>query len=81
MQDLSVILKWDNLQSLDKALYFFMALIFCESDFYFLNRRKKCKVATYNIVSVYTRICTQLTFDLILGLWGISRLGIHPYLS
>ena len=27
---------------------------------------------------VYTRICTQLTFDLILGLWGISRLGIHP---
>ena len=30
---------------------------------------------------VYTRICTQLTFDLILGLWGISRLGIHPYPS
>ena len=29
----------------------------------------------------YTRICTQLTFDLILGLWGISRLGIHPYPS
>ena len=27
---------------------------------------------------VFTRICTQLTFDLILGLWGISRLGIHP---
>ena len=26
----------------------------------------------------YTRICTQLTFDLILGLLGISRLGIHP---
>ena len=30
---------------------------------------------------VYTRICTWLTFDLILGLWGISRLGIHPYPS
>ena len=30
---------------------------------------------------VYTRICTQLTFDLILGLGGISRLGIHPYPS
>ena len=30
---------------------------------------------------IYTRICTQLTFDLILGLWGISRLGIHPYPS
>ena len=25
---------------------------------------------------VYTRICTQVTFDLILGLWDISRLGI-----
>ena len=22
--------------------------------------------------------CTQLTFDLILRLWGIFRLGIHP---
>ena len=30
---------------------------------------------------VYTRIYTHLTFDLILGLWGISRLGIHPYPS
>ena len=30
---------------------------------------------------VYTRICTKLTFDLILGFWGISRLGIHPYPS
>ena len=27
---------------------------------------------------VYTRICTQLTFDLILGLLGISRLGTPP---
>ena len=41
------------MQSLDKALDFFIALKFCMSDFYFLNRRKKCKVATYNIVSVY----------------------------
>ena len=52
MQDLPVILKLDTLQSLDKASAFFIALQFCKSDFYFLNRRKKCKVATYNIISV-----------------------------
>ena len=28
---------------------------------------------------LFTTICTQLTFDLILGLGGIFRLGIHPY--
>ena len=43
MQDLPVILKWDNLQSLDKALDFFIALNCCKSDFYFLNRRKNVK--------------------------------------
>ena len=52
VQDLPVILKGDNLQSLDKALDVFIALQLCKSDFYFLNRRKKCKVATYNIFSV-----------------------------
>ena len=40
MQDLPVILKWHNLQSLDKALDFFIELKLCKSDFYFLNRRK-----------------------------------------
>ena len=53
MQDLPVILKRHNLQSFDKALDFFMELKFCESDFYLLNGRKKCKVATYNFGSVY----------------------------
>ena len=33
---------------------FIIELKFCESDFYFLNGRKKCKVATYNFESVYT---------------------------
>ena len=56
MQDLPVILKRDNLQNIDKTLDFYIALKSCTSDFYFLNRRKKCKVATYNIVSVYMRI-------------------------
>ena len=55
MQDLPVILKRDNLQSLDKVFDFFIALKFCNSDYYFLNRLKKCEVATYNIVSVYTK--------------------------
>ena len=41
------------MQSLDKALFFFIELKVCKSDFYFLNRRKKCKEATYSIVSVY----------------------------
>ena len=53
MQDLPVVLKRDNLQSLDKVFDFFIALKFCNSDFYFLNRLKKCEMATYNIVSVY----------------------------
>ena len=55
MQDLPVVLKRDNLQSLDKVFDFFIALKFCNSDFYFLNRLKKCEVATYNIVSVYVQ--------------------------
>ena len=53
VQDLPVILKRDNLQSLYKVFDFFIALKFCNSDFYFLNRLKKWKVATYNTVSVY----------------------------
>ena len=52
MQDPPVIAKLDNLQSLDKALDFFIALRFCKSDFLFSEQAQKCKVATYNIVSV-----------------------------
>ena len=63
VQDLPVILKRDNLQSLDKVFDFFIALKFCNSDFYFLNRLKKCEEATYNIVSVYVqadlRLCSS----------------------
>ena len=53
MQDLPVILKLHNLQSLDKALDLFMEFKFLESDFYFLNGSKNCMVATYNFGSVY----------------------------
>ena len=53
VQDLPVILKWHNLQSLDKALDFFIELNFCKSDLYSLNSLKKCKVAIYNFGSVY----------------------------
>ena len=53
MQGLPVILKWHNLQSLDKALDLFIEFKFCESDFYFLNGSKKCMEATYNFGSVY----------------------------
>ena len=54
VQGLPVILKWNNLQSLYKALDFFKVFKFCESDFYFLNGSKYCMVATYNFGSVYT---------------------------
>ena len=40
------------LQSIDKALDLFIEFKFFESDFYFLNRSKKCMVATYNFGSV-----------------------------
>ena len=51
---LPVILKWHNLQSLDKALdIFFIEFKCCESDFYFLSGGKNCMVATYNFGSVY----------------------------
>ena len=53
MQGLPVILKCHNLQSLDKALDLFIEFKFCESNFYFLNGRKNCMVATYNFGSLY----------------------------
>ena len=53
MQGLPVILKWHDLQSLDKALDLFIEFKFCKSDFYFLNGSKNCMVATYNFSSVY----------------------------
>ena len=53
VQDLPVILKWHNLQSLDKALDRFIEFEFCGSDFYFLNGSKTCMMATYNFGSVY----------------------------
>ena len=42
VQDLTVILKWHNFLSLEKALIFFMEMKFCKSDVYFLTRRKTC---------------------------------------
>ena len=53
MQGLPHILKFHYLQSLNKALDLLIEFKFCESDFYFLNRSKKCMVATYNFGSVY----------------------------
>ena len=53
MQDLPVILKLHYLQSLDKALDCFIDLKFCHSGFYFLNRRKQCKVAVYSVGLMY----------------------------
>ena len=53
VQGLPVILKWHNLQNLDKALDLFIEFKFCESDFDFLNGSKNCVVATYNFGSVY----------------------------
>ena len=52
VQGLQVILKWNNLKSLDKVLDLFIEFKFRESDFYFLNGSKKCIVATYNFGSV-----------------------------
>ena len=53
VQDLPIILKLENLQSLEKPLIFFIDLKFCKSNFYSLNRRKICKVVPYNSGSVY----------------------------
>ena len=53
VQGLTVILKWHNLHSLNKALDLLVELKFCESDFYFLKGSKNCMVATYNFGSVY----------------------------
>ena len=55
VQSLTVILKWHNLQSLDKALDLFIEFKFCESEFYFLNGSKNWIVATYDFGSVYLR--------------------------
>ena len=64
VQGLQVILKWQNLQSLDKALVLFIELKFCEKDFYFLNGSKNCMVATYDFGSVYTLLIASLNgFD------------------
>ena len=59
MQGISAILKWHNLQSLDKALDHFIEFKFCESDFYFLNGSKNCMVATSRVVNLgtTTKLC------------------------
>ena len=56
VQDLPDILKWHNLQSLNKALDLLIEFKFCESEFYFLNRSKNGMVATYNFGSVYALV-------------------------
>ena len=53
MQDLRVILKWHNFQSLEKTLNFLMELKYCKSVVYFLNRRQNVWVAIYNFGPVY----------------------------
>ena len=53
VQGLPDILKWHNLQSLNKTLDLLIEFKFCESDFYLLNKSKNCMVATYNFGSAY----------------------------
>ena len=65
VQGLPVILKWHNLQSLDKALDLLIEFKFCKSDSYFLNGSKNCMVATYNFGSVYS----QGQYDIISKWW------------
>ena len=60
VQGLPVILKWHNLQSLDKALDLFIEFEFCENVFYFLNRSKNCVVVTYNFGSVHSALHYQI---------------------
>ena len=55
VQGLPDILKWHNLQSLNKILDLLIEFKFCESDFYFLNKSKNCMVATYIFGSVYIK--------------------------
>ena len=41
VQGLPVILKWHNLQNLDKAMDLFIEFKICESDFYFFEWEQK----------------------------------------
>ena len=52
VQSLPVILKWHDLQILDKAFDLFIEFKLCESNVYLLNGSKNCMVATYNFGSV-----------------------------
>ena len=40
LQDIPVILKWHDFQSLEKALNFLIELKFCKSDVYFLSLKQ-----------------------------------------
>ena len=71
VQGLPVILKWHNLQNLDKALDLLIDLKICESDFYFLNGSKNLMVATYNFGSVYSLITRDIFKVTILNLQEI----------
>ena len=56
VHDVPVILKCHNLQSLDKAMDYFIEIKFCKSEFYFLNRR-------INYVRWRFKICVQSISD------------------
>ena len=67
---------------LDDVVYSFCKAVLSKGDFASLLFKIVDPLLIKMVKSdVYTRTCTQLTFDLILGITGISRLGIHPYAS
>ena len=60
-------LELNNFQSIEKALNCFMELKYCNSDAYFLSRRKNVQVVTYNfgsecitLFSYYCHLCISL---------------------
>ena len=79
VQGLQIILKWHNLQSLDKTLDLLIEFKFCDRDFYFLNGSKNCMVATYNFGSVYIKqnVRKYLEFDLVWACWVFIHFKLY----
>ena len=67
VQDVPVILICHNLQSLDKAMDYFIEIKFCKSEFYFLNWRInvrwRFKILVQSISGHLIKTC--LNFELI----------------
>ena len=56
VQEMGVLLKWNNSKSLEKGLSYVWNLLFLTTKFYFQNQSPKCRVDGYKFRSVYIQI-------------------------